>query len=185
MPLCRSNWAIADGLLGTNCRGKPVSHRARCFLAYLRSVIDEFSEHPGQRTISIPCVSNSAKQSPRRRQRSNKLRFLMTANTRQHVIRCGSQVTCSSVAESTYSRSEAKITPTSPYRGCTGSSFDLAFSHSSCVRAAAWIYLAYWWTKRGDVGTTSPTILTRQKTLSKQSKYRFVSLEHRHHFTAL
>jgi hypothetical protein len=34
------------------------------------------------------------------------------------------------------------------------------------------------WTKRGDVGTTSPTVLARQEPLPKQSKYRSASLQH-------
>src|ERR1700677_3068646 len=34
------------------------------------------------------------------------------------------------------------------------------------------------WTKRGDVGTTSPTVLARQEPLPKQSKYKFASLQH-------
>jgi hypothetical protein len=37
-----------------------------------------------------------------------------------------------------------------------------AFSHSFCLRDVAWIRPAYAWTKRGDVGTTSPTVLDRQ-----------------------
>jgi hypothetical protein len=64
------------------------------------------------------------------------------------------------------------------YRGCTGSSFDLAFSHNFCLRDVAWIHPAYVRTKRGDVGTTSPTVLARQKPLPKQSKHRFASLQH-------
>jgi len=64
------------------------------------------------------------------------------------------------------------------YRGCTGSSFDLAFSHNFCLRDVAWIHPAYVRTKRGDVGTTSPTVLARQKSLPKQSKHRFASLQH-------
>jgi hypothetical protein len=38
---------------------------------------------------------------------------------------------------------------------------ELAFSHSFCLRDVAWIRLAYALTKRDDVGTTSPTVLTR------------------------
>jgi hypothetical protein len=48
---------------------------------------------------------------------------------------------------------------------------ETAFSHSSCLRDVAWIHLAYAWTKRDDVGTTSPTVLSRQNPISKQSKY--------------
>ena len=52
------------------------------------------------------------------------------------------------------------------------------FNHSFCLRDVAWIRPAYVSTKRGDDGTTSPTVLTRQNPISKQSKYRFVSLQH-------
>jgi hypothetical protein len=38
---------------------------------------------------------------------------------------------------------------------------ELAFSHSFGSRDVAWIHLAYALTKRDDVGTTSPTVLTR------------------------
>lgn len=40
--------------------------------------------------------------------------------------------------------------------------FDLAFSHSFCLRDVAWIRPAYVLTKHGDVGTTSPTVRVRQ-----------------------
>jgi hypothetical protein len=56
--------------------------------------------------------------------------------------------------------------------------FDLAFSHSSCLRDVAWIRPACVLTKRGDVGTTSPTALIRQEPPPKQSKYSFASLQH-------
>jgi hypothetical protein len=38
---------------------------------------------------------------------------------------------------------------------------ELDFSHSFCLRDVAWIHLAYALTKRDDVDTTSPTVLTR------------------------
>jgi hypothetical protein len=53
------------------------------------------------------------------------------------------------------------------------------FSHSFCLRDVAWFRLAYAWTKRGDVGTTRPTVLARQELLTTQSKYRFALLQHR------
>ena len=65
------------------------------------------------------------------------------------------------------------------YRGGTGSSFQLAFSHNFCLRDVAWFHPVYAWTKRGDAGTTSPTALARQELLPKQSKYRFAPLQHR------
>jgi hypothetical protein len=46
--------------------------------------------------------------------------------------------------------------------GLPGSSFDLAFSHNFCLRDVAWIHPAYAWTKRGLVGTTSPTVLASE-----------------------
>jgi hypothetical protein len=42
----------------------------------------------------------------------------------------------------------------------------------------ACIHPDYVWTKRGDVGTTSPTVLARQEPLPKRSKHRFASLQH-------
>jgi hypothetical protein len=55
---------------------------------------------------------------------------------------------------------------------------ELAFSRNFCLRDVAWIRLAYVSTKRGDVGATSRTVLARQDPLIKQSKHRFVSLQH-------
>src|ERR1017187_633217 len=52
------------------------------------------------------------------------------------------------------------------------------FSHSFCLRDVAWFRLAYVSTKRGDVGTTSPTVLARRELLTKQSKHRLASLQH-------
>ena len=66
-----------------------------------------------------------------------------------------------------------------PYRGSTGSSFDLAFSHNYCLHDVAWIHPSYMWTTRVDVGTASPIVLARQKPLPKQSKNKFASLQHR------
>jgi hypothetical protein len=45
--------------------------------------------------------------------------------------------------------------------------FAPTFSHSSCLRDVAWIRPAYALTKRGDVGTTAPTLLARQELLPK------------------
>ena len=56
--------------------------------------------------------------------------------------------------------------------------FDLAFRDNFCLRNVAWIRPAYLSTKRGDVGTTSPTVLARREPLSKQSKDKFASLQH-------
>jgi hypothetical protein len=56
--------------------------------------------------------------------------------------------------------------------------FDLAFSDNFCLRNVAWIRPAYLLTKRGDVGTTSPTVLARREPLSKQSKDEFASPQH-------
>lgn len=64
------------------------------------------------------------------------------------------------------------------YRGRTGSLFDLAFSHNFCSRDVAWFHPAYVWTKRGDVGTTSPTVLVRLEPLPEQPRYRLASLQH-------
>jgi hypothetical protein len=55
---------------------------------------------------------------------------------------------------------------------------DLAFSHSFCLHDVAWIRPAYLLTKRGDVGTASPTARVRQEPPPSQSKYRFASLQH-------
>jgi hypothetical protein len=55
---------------------------------------------------------------------------------------------------------------------------DLAFNHSCRLRDVAWIHPAYLLTKRGDVGTASPTARVRQEPPPSQSKYRFVSLQH-------
>jgi hypothetical protein len=56
--------------------------------------------------------------------------------------------------------------------------FDLAFSHSFCLRDVAWIHPVYTWTKRGDVGATSPTVVARQEPTPKQPKHTFASLQH-------
>jgi hypothetical protein len=56
--------------------------------------------------------------------------------------------------------------------------FELAFSHSFCLRDVAWFHLAYVWTRHGDVGTTRTTVRVRQEPSPDQSKYRFASLEH-------
>jgi hypothetical protein len=60
-----------------------------------------------------------------------------------------------------------------------------AFNHSIYLRNVAWIHLAYARTKRGDVGTTSPTSPDRQTPLPEQSTNRFALPQHHHHFTAL
>jgi hypothetical protein len=56
--------------------------------------------------------------------------------------------------------------------------FDLAFSHSFCLRDVAWIRPADMLTMRADVGTTSPTVRVHREPPPNQSKYRFASLQH-------
>jgi hypothetical protein len=53
-----------------------------------------------------------------------------------------------------------------------------SLNHNFCLHDVAWIHRAWLWTKRGDVGTTSPTTPARQKPRPKQSKHRFASLQH-------
>ena len=54
----------------------------------------------------------------------------------------------------------------------------MRFSHNFCLHSVAWIHPAHVWTKRGDIDTTSPTVLARQEPLPKQSKYRFTPFQH-------
>ena len=67
---------------------------------------------------------------------------------------------------------------TSPYRGWYRLVIRPGFQSEFCLRDGAWIHPAYMRTKRGDVGTTRPTVLARQKPLPKQSKYRLASPQH-------